>query len=48
MRATEHAAQAAKLIIGFRPLIRNPHVRVEVSHVRIVHRKPVSKKAKLS
>jgi hypothetical protein len=36
MRAAEDATQAANLVVGFRPLIRNPHVRVDVFHLALL------------
>jgi hypothetical protein len=45
MRATENAAQAANLVLAFRPMIRNPHMRVGGGfHARILHQKFASKK----
>ena len=45
MRAAEHAAQTANLIVGFRPRKWNPHVRVVgVFHAAIMQQIYAAKK----
>ena len=44
VRAAEDTAQAANLVVGFRALIGNPHMRIGSFHGFIVHQKSASKK----